>query len=235
MNTKERRIVDRQTWLAERRALLVKEKAFTRARDDLSRERRELPWVRIEKTYTFEGVEGSASLADVFDGRSQLVVYHFMFDPSWEAGCKSCSFWADNFERSVVHLHHRDVTLVAVSRAPLAKLTAYARRMAWTFPLLSSGGSDFNHDFGVSFTPEQIATGSVDYNYASHKAYGSEMPGVSVFAKGDDGSVFHTYSAYARGLDMLNAAYHYLDIVPKGRDEGAGIMAWLRRRDEYRD
>jgi len=226
-------VVSKREWLEARVRLLKEEKEFTRQRDELSARRRALPWVRVEEAYEFQRGRGRASLADLFDGRSQLVVYHFMFPPEWENGCKSCSFWADNFERVVVHLAHRDVTLVAVSRAPLEKLQSFAKRLGWTFEWVSSEGSSFNYDFGVSFTPEQVASGEIPYNFGKHRAYGGEMPGISVFYQDGAGEIFHTYSTYARGLDMLNVAYHYLDIVPKGRDEAAGNMSWLRLRDAY--
>jgi predicted dithiol-disulfide oxidoreductase (DUF899 family) len=228
-------IVPKAEWLEARKRLLTKEKEFTRLRDQLSQERQKLPWLRLDKQYNFETQGGRATLGDLFADRSQLVVYHFMFGPSDEAGCKSCSFWADNFDGIVLHLNQRDVTFTAISRAPLTKLRAFAERLGWSFPWASSLESDFNFDFGVSFKPEEIAQGQVSYNYASHKAYGSEMPGISVFAKAPDGAIFHTYSCYSRGLDMLNTAYHYLDLVPKGRDE-IGLpysMAWLRHRDQY--
>ncbi len=228
-------VVSRDAWLAARRALLEKEKEFTRLRDQLSEQRRELPWVRMDEQYVFEGPQGKRTLAELFEGRSQLIVYHFMFGPDWEAGCKSCSFWADNFNGIIAHLNERDVTFVAISRAPLAKLAAFAARLGWSFSWVSSVGSDFNFDFGVSFTPEEIAAERILYNYTLHKSLGSEMPGISVFFKDRSGAVFHTYSCYARGLDMLNTAYHYLDLTPKGRDE-AGLphtMSWVRIRDEY--
>jgi len=228
------KIVSREEWLAARKALLAREKEFTHARDRLSQERRELPWERVEKDYRFEGPAGPLTLADLFAGKSQLVVYHFMFDPGWEAGCKSCSFWADNFERNVVHLAHRDVTMIAVSRAPLAKLEAFKQRLGWTFTWVSSANSDFNFDYQVSSTPEALAAGETIYNYETRKTRMTELPGISVFYKDKDGAIFHTYSTYARGLDMLNAAYHYLDIVPKGRDEhDKPAMTWLRLRDSY--
>jgi len=228
-------IVSREQWLDARTRLLAREKEFTRARDRLSQERRELPWVRVDKTYMFDGPQGKESLADLFAGRSQLVVYHFMFAPDWEAGCKSCSFWADNFERNVVHLAHRDVTLIAVSRAPMSKLESFKRRMGWTFKWVSSADGDFNFDYHVSFTPDSLAGGEASYNYAPRTTSLTELPGISVFYKDADGSIFHTYSCYARGLDMMNAAYHYLDLVPKGRDEAdlGHPMAWLRHRDSY--
>jgi predicted dithiol-disulfide oxidoreductase (DUF899 family) len=231
----QHRIVPSDQWLAARRDFLVKEKEFTRLRDELSSQRRELPWEKVEKDYVFDGPNGKESLGDLFAGKSQLIVYHFMFDPNWDAGCKSCSFWADNFERLPVHLKHRDISLVATSRAPLAKLEAYAKRLGWTFKLVSSGGNDFNYDYHVSFTPEEVEKGELDYNYGKLKMRTTEMPGISVFYKDKSGAIFHTYSCYARGLDMMNTAYHYIDLTPKGRDEGEGIMAWLRRNDEYRD
>jgi predicted dithiol-disulfide oxidoreductase (DUF899 family) len=228
------KIVSREQWLDARTRLLAREKEFTRARDRLSQERRELPWVRVDKTYVFDGPQGRESLGDLFAGRSQLIVYHFMFAPDWDAGCKSCSFWADNFERNVVHLAHRDVTLVAVSRAPLSKLEAFKRRLGWTFKWVSSAGTDFNFDYHVSFTPEALAGGEASYNYAPRTTALTELPGISVFYKDAGGTIFHTYSCYARGLDMMNAAYHYLDLVPKGRDErGPHAMAWVRLRDSY--
>lgn len=233
----QHRIIGRDQWLAARKRLLAKEKEFTRARDALSQDRRALPWVRVDKTYGFDGPDGRETLAQLFAGKSQLVVYHFMFDPAWEAGCKSCSFWADSFERNVVHLAHRDVTLVAVSRAPLPKLEAFKKRMGWTFKWLSSAGCDFNYDYHVSFAPEELAKGEVEYNYARRKGNFSELPGISVFYQDPKGGVFHTYSCYARGLDMMNTAYHYLDLVPKGRDEAElpYTQSWVRHRDGYGD
>ncbi|MGE5203401.1 MAG: DUF899 domain-containing protein [Acidobacteriota bacterium] len=228
-------VVSQAQWIEARKQLLAKEKEFTRARDRLSRERRELPWVRVEKQYAFEGPKGRETLADLFAGRHQLVVYHFMFDRDWEAGCKSCSFWADNFNGIVVHLAHRDVTLLAISRAPFAKLDAYRKRMGWGFKWVSSAGTDFNRDFHVSHTPEEVAAKDGYYNYTRQRPYATEAPGISVFYRDDAGAIFHTYSCYARGLDMLNGAYHYLDLVPKGRDEEElpASQAWVRRHDEY--
>jgi predicted dithiol-disulfide oxidoreductase (DUF899 family) len=229
------RIVTPEEWRTARRELLAKEKAFTRQRDELSQARRELPWERVSKDYVFTGAGGRISLAELFAGRSQLVVYHFMFDPGWTEGCKSCSFWADNFDGFHRHLNQRDVTLVAISRAPWPTIAPFRERMGWSFPWVSSAGSEFNFDYRVSFTPEQLATGEVDYNYAPRKTSMTELPGISVFFKDDAGAIFHTYSCYARGLDMLNAAYHYLDLVPKGRDE-AGLpynQAWVRHHDNY--
>lgn len=223
-------IVNGAEWTRARKALLDKEKEFTRARDALSEARRALPWERVEKRYVFDGLAGEETLADLFAGRSQLVVYHFMFAPDADAGCKACSFWADNFERSGVHLAHRDVTMIAISRAPLSKLEAYRKRLGWSFKWVSSGRTDFNFDYRVSFDPEEA---DAVYNYAPKTFGGSELPGISVFYKDEGGAVFHTYSTFARGLDMMNATYHYLDLVPRGRDEHGQNMAWLRRNDEY--
>lgn len=231
----DHRIVSRVEWLAARRAFLAREKDFTRQRDALSAARRDLPWEKVEKTYVFDGPDGRETLADLFAGKSQLIVYHFMFAPEWEEGCKSCSFWADNFERLPVHLKHRDTTMLAVSRAPLAKLQAYARRLGWTFKWVSSGGNDFNYDYHVSFMPDEVASGEIAYNYGKFPMKAPEMPGISVFYKDAAGGIFHTYSSYSRGIDMMNNAYHYLDLTPKGRDEGEGIMTWLRRNDDYKD
>ena len=230
-------IVSQEEWLEARKAHLTREKEFTRLRDQLSRERRALPWVKVEKDYVFQGPNGPESLGDLFDGRSQLLVQHFMYGPDWEEGCPSCSFWADSYDGFVVHLAQRDVTMVAVSRAPLVKLDAFKRRMGWSFKWVSSLGSDFNRDFQVSFTPDEMAKGEMTYNYETRGFPADEAPGVSVFIKNEDGEIFHTYSCYARGLDMLNGAYHYLDLVPKGRDEDdlPYSMAWVRRHDEYAD
>ncbi len=228
-------VVSGEEWRAARLALLAEEKAFTRLRDRLSERRRALPWERVDKDYVFEGPDGPQSLTEVFDGRSQLVVYHFMFAPEADTPCKSCSFWADNFNGIVAHLNQRDVTLVAISRAPLAKLRAFAKRMGWTFKWLSSGGSDFNYDYNVSFRPDDLAGGETVYNYGPNAMQMADLPGISVFFKDDSGAVFHTYSCYARGLDMMNTAYHYLDLVPKGRDE-EGLpfsMAWVDFHDRY--
>jgi predicted dithiol-disulfide oxidoreductase (DUF899 family) len=226
-------VVSKDEWIAARKRLLAKEKEFTRLRDDLSRERRELPWERVDKQYLFEAKSGPQTLVDLFDGRHQLVVYHFMFAPEWENGCKSCSFWADNFNGIVTHLKQRDVSFVAVSRAPWKKLHAFAQRLGWSFNWVSSGGNDFNFDYQVSFTEQQMQ-GEVDYNYDKRKFPATDAPGVSVFLR-DGNSVFHTYSSFGRGIDMLNTAYHYLDLVPKGRDEDAlpSSMAWVKLHDQY--
>ena len=227
------KVVSSREWTEARKALLVKEKEFTRARDALSRERRALPWMAVDKPYVFEGPDGKQTLSEIFSGRSQLVVYHFMFDPSWDAGCPHCSFWADNFDRIVVHLNHRDVTMVGISRAPYAKLAAYEKRMGWSFKWLSSNGTDFNFDYRVAFTPDEMAAKKADYNFTTQDPKKTEREGVSVFCKDAVGKVFRTSSAYARGIDMLNTAYHYLDLVPKGRDEGSRGQYWVRRHDEY--
>jgi len=229
------KVVSREEWIEARKALLANEKEFTKARDALARRRRELPWVRVEKNYVFDSPNGKESLKDLFARRAQLIIYHFMFGPDSEAPCQSCSFWADNFERGVVHLEQRDVTLIAVSRAPLARLEAFKRRMGWTFKWVSSADSDFNHDYGVSFTPDEVEKGETYYNYRWAKRSLTELPGISVFFKDPSGVIFHTYSCYARGLDMMNGTYQYLDLVPKGRDEPAQghKMAWVRFRDSY--
>ena len=218
-----------------RKAYLAKEKEFTRLRDQLSQARRELPWVKVDKDYQFDGPNGKETLLELFEGRSQLLIYHFMYGPDWEEGCPSCSFWADNFNNIVIHLNHRDITLIAVSSAKLDKLEAYKKRMGWYFKWVSSFGNDFNHDYHVSFTPDEIQKGEVYYNYDTINTSSDELPGISVFYKSEAGDVFHTYSCYSRGLDMLNGAYHYMDLVPKGRDEDnlPYTMAWLRRHDNY--
>lgn len=231
----QNRVVSHEEWLKARLELLSAEKEFTRQRDALTRRRMAMPWERVEKSYRFEGAKGVLSLADLFEGRSQLIVYHFMLGPDWEEGCKSCSFWADNFDGIPIHLNHRDVTFTAVSRAPLASIEAYKKRMGWSFPWVSSYGSDFNFDYHVSFTPEEIAEGRGYYNYEIRPNTVTEQVGISAFYRNDRSELFHTYSCYARGVDMLNGAYHYLDLVPKGRDEDGleFTMQWLRRHDRY--
>lgn len=225
----ERRVVSRDEWLREREALLAAEKDLARQRDRVAAQRRSLPWVKVEAPYTFEGPGGRIALADLFGPRSQLVAYHFMYGPGEAEPCPLCSFWADNFERNVVHLAARDTALVAISRGELPRLLAFRERMGWTFPWYSSHGTSFNRDLGVSFFDDGPRT----YNYRDTTATG-ELPGISVFAR-DGRDVFHTYSTYARGLDPMNAAYQYLDLTPKGRDEDAlGFsMAWVRYRDRY--
>ena len=229
------KVVSRDEWLALRKQHLIKEKEFTRLRDQLSAERSELPWVKVEKNYVFDGPDGKETLADLFDGRSQLIVYHFMFDPDWSEGCKSCSFFADQYNPTIVHLRQRDVSMVTVSRAPLEKLLSFKKRLGWAFKWVSSFGNDFNRDFRVTFTEEELASKTANYNYDFKPFPVTEAPGISVFFKDGSGTVFHTYSCYARGLDMLNTAYHYLDLAPKGRDEAdlPYTMAWVKLRDEY--
>jgi len=230
-------IVSRDQWLEARRDLLAKEKKFTRLRDQLSRQRRELPWVEVEKEYRFDGTGGEASLGDLFKGKSQLIVYHFMYGPDWQEGCVSCSFWADNANGIEIHLAHRDISLVFVSRAPLDRLQAYRKRMGWDIDWYSSHGSDFNFDYRVSFTPEEMERGEMFYNFRMESFPVDEAHGISVFYRDPDGKIYHSYSCYGRGLDMLNGAYHYMDLAPKGRDEDGleYTMDWLRRRDEYQD
>lgn len=229
------KIVPENEWAESRKALLQKEKEFTILRDQLSQQRRDLPWVAVNKEYVFEGPNGKQTLSDLFEGRCQLIVYHFMFDPTWEAACLHCSFWADNFNRIIVHLNQRDVTMIAVSRAPYSKLAEYRKRMGWDFKWVSSCDTDFNFDYHVSFTPEELAKKEAFYDFVTQDPHSSEREGVSVFYKDLAGRVFHTYSAYARGIDMLNVAYHYLDLVPKGRDEAGHEFTqfWVRRHDEY--
>jgi predicted dithiol-disulfide oxidoreductase (DUF899 family) len=229
------KVVSKEEWIEARKAHMAHEKEFTKARDALSEERRRLPWLKVDKTYTFESPNGKVTLADLFKGKSQLVVQHVMFAPDWDEACKSCSFWADGFERMVPHLAARDTTMMAISLAPIAKLEAFKKRMGWTFDWVSSGNNDFNYDYAVSFTREQIDAGQAKYNYGTTRLYGPELPGISVFYRDEAGNIFHTYSCYARGLDMMNAAYHYLDLTPLGRHEEdlPASMAWLRLRDRY--
>ena len=230
------RIATREEWLAERKALLAKEKALTRARDALAEERRALPWVRVEKDYAFDGPDGPVSLAELFAGRSQLVVYHFMFGPDWEEGCVGCSFLADHVDGARQHFEQNDVSFVAVSRAPFAKIDVFRRRMGWRFRWVSSAGSDFNFDFHVSFTPERKVDGKVFYNFEMVDDPGTdELPGTSVFAKDETGAVFHTYSHYARGGELQLGAYAYLDLVPKGRNEHVrgNLGDCVRHHDRY--
>jgi predicted dithiol-disulfide oxidoreductase (DUF899 family) len=229
------RVVSHEQWITERVAHMAKEKAFTRLRDELSRERRDLPWEKVTKSYVFDGPRGKETLADLFEHRSQLVVYHFMFNPASNEGCPSCSFWADNFNGIDIHLAHRDITFLAISRAPLPKLEAYKRRMGWSFKWVSAGESDFNYDYQASFDAETAKSGAAYYNYRTGHTVSEDTPGVSVFYKDKNGDIYHTYSAYSRGIDLLNCAYNYIDLVPKGRDEGERIQSWVRRRDQYGD
>jgi predicted dithiol-disulfide oxidoreductase (DUF899 family) len=228
------KVVSPNEWLEARKNLLSQEKELTHLRDKLSRQRRELPWVKVEKEYVFEGPNGKETLADLFEGKSQLVIYHFMFAPEWEEGCPSCSFWADNFNGIVIHLNHRDVTFGAISRAPIAKLHAFKKRMGWTFKWVSSGDNAFNYDYHVSF-PAGVPKEKLEYNYRKLQVDSSDMPGISVFYKDGKGNIFHTYSTYSRGIDVFNTAYNYLDLVPKGRDEDEFefSMDWLQYHDRY--
>lgn len=226
------RIVSREKWLEARKALLAREKELTRQRDEVSQQRRELPWVKVEKNYVFDGPKGKVSLGDLIDGRSQLIVYHFMFGPDWKEGCKSCSFVSDHLDAARVHLVNHDVMVAAVSRAPLPKIEAFKKRMGWSFQWVSSYGNDFNRDYNVSFTPDEIAKGTAYYNYAPQGFPRDEAHGISVFCKDAAGDVFHTYSAYARGCDILLGTYNFLDLTPKGRNE-AGPMDWVRYHDKY--
>ena len=231
----QQRLATRDEWIAARKELLIKEKALTRAQDELAAERRRLPMVKVDKTYLFETSAGRRTLADLFDGRSQLVVYHFMMAPDWSEGCASCSLLADHLDGSIAHLAHRDVTLAVVARAPLANIEAFKRRMGWTFTWVSSFGSDFNYDFNVSLTPDQIASGTGIYNFAPAIIPIEELPGISIFFKDPAGEVYHTYSTYARGGEAFIGAYRILDLVPKGRDEEAlaFTMSWVRHHDKY--
>ncbi len=230
----QHRVVSSEQWLKARKRLLAKEKDFTRRRDKLSAARRALPWEAVTKEYEFVGRDGKQTLLELFDGRSQLVVYHFMFHPDWDAGCPHCSRWADSFNRAVVHLNYRDVTMIAVSRAPYPKLASYEKRMRWTFKWVSSFGTDFNFDFHVSFKPEEMAKQNGFYNFTVQNPDAPEREGISVFYKDSRRRVFRTYSTFARGIDMMNVEYQYLDLVPKGRDEGGRGPFWVRRHDEYK-
>lgn len=227
--------VSREQWVAARKELLKREKELTHLRDQIARERRALPWVRVDKNYVFDTLEGSRTLADLFEGRRQLLVQHFMLAPGWEQGCRSCSFMADHTDGMTVHLSHRDVTLIAVSRAPLAEIERFRQRMGWRFKWVSSHRNDFNHDFRVSFTPDEMARGEVYYNYAMRPFPAEEAPGISVFYRDEAGNVFHTYSTYGRGVEAMMGTYSMLDLMPKGRGERdvANKMEWLRHHDRY--
>lgn len=233
----DHKVVSQAEWVAARKELLAKEKEFTRQRDAVSAERRKLPWVKVEKNYVFDSAAGKKTLAELFGAKSQLIVYHFMLGPGWAEGCPSCSFLGDHFDGSLVHLAHRDVAFTAVSRAPLAEIQAFQKRMGWRFPWASSFESDFNFDYHVSFSQEELASGKVYYNYSETKFPSEEAPGLSVFCRDAAGTVFHTYSTYGRGLDIFLGAYNFLDHVPKGRDEEGlkNTMAWVRHHDKYGD
>lgn len=229
------KVVSRDEWLSARKQLLAEEKQLTRLRDELARKRRELPRVHVDEAYVFEGPDGKQSLADLFAGKSQLIVQHFMLGEGWGEGCPSCSFWADNYNGTVVHMQQRDASFVAVSNAPLAEIQAYKKRMGWSFKWVSSFGTDFNRDYHVTFTEDERANNEAFYNFKKGTFPVAEAPGVSVFYKDEQGEIFHTYSCYARGLDTLNAAYQYIDLLPHGRNEDdlPFSMAWLKRHDQY--
>jgi len=227
-------VVSKERWVAERKTLLAHERELTHLRDQIARERRALPWERIEKDYVFDAPKGRRALADLFEGRRQLLVQHFMLGPGWEQGCPSCSFMADHTDGMTLHLAHRDTTFVAISRAPLAEIQRFRQRMGWQFKWVSSNANDFNFDFGVSFTPEEKAKNEITYNYGKQPFESEELPGVSVFYKDDAGDVFHTYSTYRRGVEVMMGTYNLLDLTPKGRDENPGQgMGWVRHHDRY--
>lgn len=231
-----RRVVSREAWLKERIALLAEEKEMTARRDALAEKVRDLPWVKVDKSYTFDSPTGKKSLGDLFGSRSQLVIYHFMFDPTWSQGCMSCSFIADHYNGIVVHLAHRDISLVTISKAPIEKLEQFRKRMGWSFPWVSAANTDFSHDFGVSFTDDELLDGKSVYNYTDKAHSIRELPGLSVFIKDAKGDIYHTYSTFARGLENLLTAYRFIDMTPKGRDEAqTGGMGWLRHHDRYDD
>src|ERR1044071_6228023 len=230
-----RKVVSQKEWLAARKKLLVKEKKFTQLHDELKVQRRKLPWVKIEKEYVFEGPTGKVTFADLFCGKSQLIVYHFMFGPGWEEGCEHCSFWADHFDSVNHHIGQRDTTVAVISRAPLAEIEPFQKRMGWRFNWVSSNGTDFNFDFNVSFTPEQIKKGVLPCNYTQFKMKIDELQGVSAFYKEKKGDIYHTYSSYARGIDLMNTTYNFLDLTAKGRDENPdATQNWVRYHDKYK-
>ena len=234
MQMKQPEVVTRAEWLVARKDFLSREKEFTRQGDALSAARRRLPMVRVEQNYVFDGPDGKQALSDLFAGKSQLIVYHFMLGPDWEEGCKSCSYLADHFDGARLHLTQRDVSLVVVSRAPVAVIDGFKKRMGWSFNWVSSHESEFNFDYHVSFTKEEEARNEVDYNYGKKEFMCEELPGLSVFYKNENGEIFHSYSCYARGLDHLIGTYHFLDLVPKGRDEATdSTMSWVRHHDRY--
>ncbi len=230
-----RKVVSQKEWLKARKKLLVKEKKFSKARDAMNLERRKLPWVKINKEYIFEGPTGKVSLADLFSGKSQLIVYHFMFGPSWGEGCAHCSFWADHYDSASIHLGQRDTAFAVISRAPLKEIEPFKKRMGWKFKWVSSNKTDFNFDFNVSFTPQQRKQGTAIYNYAPLDMDIDEREGVSAFYKDKDGQIYHTYSSYARGIDLMNTTYNFLDLTAKGRDEIPGAAQdWVRYHDQYK-
>ena len=229
------KVVSHAEWLRTRSEFLAKEKEFTRLRDELSRQRRALPWEKVEKRYEFDSTNGKVTLADLFDGRSQLIVYHFMFGPGWQAGCPSCSYLADHFDGPRIHLANRDTTLAVISRAPLNEIEAFQRRMGWKFPWVSSSESDFNFDYHVSFTPEEVASKKAFYNFTEQDVGIDELPGHSVFYKDEAGDVYHTYSTYGRGGEQFLSTYAHFDVTPKGRDEKKNMGDWLKHHDRYEE
>jgi predicted dithiol-disulfide oxidoreductase (DUF899 family) len=231
--TPRHEVVSHDQWIEARRRLLAEEKEFMRSGDRLSQRRREIPWEHVEKDYIFQTGAGPRTFAQLFNGRSQLIVYHFMFGVDWDAGCPHCSFWVDNFNEIIVHLNQRDVTMIAVSQASHDKLAAYKKRMGWDFEWASSIGTTFNHDFQASFTEAELASKAAYYNFTMQDPGHSEREGISVFYKDETGKIFHTYSTYARGIEMINSAYHLLDLVPKGRDEDGRGQFWVKRHNEY--
>ena len=231
-----RKVVSQKAWIAARKKLLVKEKQFSKLRDQMAAERRKLPWVKIEKDYVFDGPDGKVSLGALFCGKSQLVIYHFMFGPGWGEGCPHCSFWADHYDSVSHHISQRDTAFAVVSRAPLKEIEPFKKRMGWKFKWVSSNKTDFNFDFNVSFTPEQIRSGVLPYNYGKFKMEIDELQGVSAFYRDSDGQVYHTYSSYARGIDLLNTTYNFLDLTAKGRDENPEhSQDWVRHHDKYEE
>jgi predicted dithiol-disulfide oxidoreductase (DUF899 family) len=233
---KEHKVVSEKQWLAARKKLLAEEKKFSKLRDQLNKKRRNLPWVKVEKEYVFESPDGNETLGDLFDGKSQLITYHFMFGPGWGEGCPHCSFWTDHYDGTMVHLAHRDTTLILVSRAPYSEIEPFKRRMGWRIKWVSSAKNDFNFDYHVSFTPEEIRSGKMIYNYGPLNMDIDEREGVSAFYKDSKGAIYHTYSSYARGIDLVNTTYNFLDITAKGRDENPErTQDWVRYRDRYED
>jgi len=231
---REHAVVSREAWVAARKALLALEKKHTKLTDALSARRRELPWVPVEKSYIFDGPKGRTTLADLFAGKRQLIVWHFMFGPKWKEGCSHCSWWADSFNGNVAHLGKKDTTMIAISQAPLAKILPFKKRMGWSFQWVSSAHTDFNYDFHASARPDELKSGRIDYNYRIIEPFSDQLHGASVFYKDTDGAIYHTYSTYARGVDILNAGYQYLDLTPKGRDEIDADSSWVRHHDRYK-
>ena len=230
-----RKVVSRKEWLVARKKFLGKEKQFSNLRDDLNLQRRQLPWVKVEREYVFDGPTGKVTFADLFCGKSQLIIYHFMFGPGWQKGCEHCSFWADHFDSVNIHIGERDTAFAVVSRAPLTEIEPFKNRMGWKFRWVSSFNTDFNFDFHVSFTPEQVKSGELPYNYGKYKAHIDEKEGVSAFYRDKKGDIYHTYSSYERGIDLMNTTYNFLDLTAKGRDEKPdNPQDWVRYHDEYR-